>query len=360
MKKQRLDDLIEQTKGIFDKWNAILKDVPFSLSASSGHTYDHCRNVLKFALIIGLNEGLNDEQLNLLACACVFHDCGRVNECNDSKHGENGAEKYKAYCQMHDIIYDERVYMAICYHNIVDTRGINAFFDKGLYDELWIYRILKDADALDRFRFFGDLSAPNESKLRTDTAKDKAVLNYARAVNQKQHPGGVKRFPDVGQTITEYYHLTPIENLDLIMKNGLQPMTCQDLGYEGHTAKCTEKVVFLSDNIADTILMAPCMVAYRFEKRYTDMWRRLPMLSQFAKFDLVEFEYAILEIDLSGLEDKVITNALPGIPNHNGESMYEYLYPGTIEPERIEVLLRQYQPFFRIHTERGQAANRGR
>ena len=183
MEKQKLHALIEQTQDLFENWDTVLNNVPFSLPETSVHTYNHCRNVLRFALMIGLNEKLNTEQLDALACACVFHDCGRSRECWDPRHGKISADKYKAFCQKHEISFDERVYLAIYYHSLSDTAGNKAFTENNLYGDLLIYTILKDADALDRYRF-DDLSALNKNYLRTNTAKDESMIAYARSVNQ--------------------------------------------------------------------------------------------------------------------------------------------------------------------------------
>ena len=56
MEKQKLHALIEQTQDLFEHWDTVLNNVPFSLPETSFHTYNHCRNVLRFALMIGLNE----------------------------------------------------------------------------------------------------------------------------------------------------------------------------------------------------------------------------------------------------------------------------------------------------------------
>ena len=177
--------LIEQTKDYFENWESILKkDVHFYLPPYSVHTYKHCRNVLKFGLMIGANEGLNDSQMNALACACIFHDCGRKDDFIDPTHGEVSANKYKVYCLTHGIDFDMRVYLAIYYHNLDDSKGYKAFRENSFTDDVCIYRILKDADALDRYRLFFGKGEPSVNLLRTETAKDEAMLAYAYVLNQ--------------------------------------------------------------------------------------------------------------------------------------------------------------------------------
>lgn len=175
--------LIEQTKPLYDKWNEILKnDVHFFLPPTSLHTYGHCDRVLKYGLVIGKEEGLTDDQMQSLAVSCIFHDCGRKDDYVDFQHGERSAQKYKVYCLTHELEFDNRSYLAIFYHNLSDDEGIRAFEKNGLKDDICVLNILKDADALDRFR----ISDNNLDKkmLRTETAKDEQMIARAYIYNK--------------------------------------------------------------------------------------------------------------------------------------------------------------------------------
>jgi len=174
--------LVEATKPIYDYWNKILTDdLIFKVSDDTKHTYNHSRRVLKFALMIGFAEGLTEKQLHALGAACIFHDCGRINALDDKEHGARGAEIYNIYWHTHDIKYSNTTYLAIYYHNLSDYEGIEAFEKHRLANDICVLKVLKDADALDRFRFGADNL--DKRMLRTHSAKSESMIAYAAIIN---------------------------------------------------------------------------------------------------------------------------------------------------------------------------------
>lgn len=111
------------------------------------HGCEHSIRVLAFALILGQLEGLSGTQLRKLAQAAAFHDIGRCDDGPDCSHGERSEKIYKTEKGFRR---DASVAFLIRCHCVPDSEAqsiARCEQDKKL---LWI---LKDADALDRFRF---------------------------------------------------------------------------------------------------------------------------------------------------------------------------------------------------------------
>lgn len=141
------------------------------------------RKSLKNGIDDRIAEGLTDKQMDALAQACIFHDCGRENGGYDPEHGKRSATTYKVYWYLHDDFrYDETAYLAIYYHNLKDEEGIKAFEEHHLTHDICVYNVLKDADALDRYKI-SDTNL-NRSLLRTETAKSDMMIAYARVINK--------------------------------------------------------------------------------------------------------------------------------------------------------------------------------
>ena len=94
----------------------------------------------------------------------------------DVGHGNRGAEYYREYCEEHGERPDERVYLAIAYHDVDDAEGEARISAAGDPSATMVYRVMKDADALDRFRL--GPGALDVSMLRTWPAKD--LVGFAR------------------------------------------------------------------------------------------------------------------------------------------------------------------------------------
>lgn len=106
------------------------------------------------------------------------------------------------------------------------------------------------------------------------------------------------------------YHITKVENVESIEKNGLVPK---------------DGKVFLFDRVSTPY----CEGLYRFDKWSTNM-RDIEVEQIIAKTQLlIKGSYALFEVDVDGLklEDD---NCLESI------SKYEKYYEGTIEPSRIK------------------------
>ncbi len=153
-------------------YHFLCREVHFSWAGSLHHTYRHCARVLLFTLVIGTAEQVTESLVYDAALSAVFHDSRRQDDGYDVGHGLRAARYYRQYALAHDHPFSGPVYAAIALHDRDDALAINHFHH--LPDEkdyLTVWRLLKDADALDRLRF-GD-AALDPRYLRTETA-----LNY--------------------------------------------------------------------------------------------------------------------------------------------------------------------------------------
>ena len=115
------------------------------------HGIGHTRRVLYLALKLAENYNLDENSKSVLAFACCYHDIGRTNDWTDDEHGKKSAEKAlllglndKCGLNSKDL---ERALDLIVFHSLDDDTWA------GDQNDLLLYQILKDADALDRLRF---------------------------------------------------------------------------------------------------------------------------------------------------------------------------------------------------------------
>ena len=113
-------------------------------------------SILSFALALQLQ--LNSHDLELCLEIAKYHDIGRRDEGEDEEHGMRGAEKFMAICDEFSNNDKNIIAMVIAAHSLRDDCYINLFKQwKGLEEAQYIrckilLDIIKDADALDRFR----------------------------------------------------------------------------------------------------------------------------------------------------------------------------------------------------------------
>ncbi len=146
------------------------------------HGIEHVESVLLSAMYIGKKEQITGKDMDLLVEAAKFHDCGRGTEgIIHGLEGANGAETYlKKNYSNEDLA---KIKAAIEYHAIPDNQqDLENLLDKYHITKIderektkKIANALKDADALDRVRFPGNL---DERYLRTDTSKEMVQALY--------------------------------------------------------------------------------------------------------------------------------------------------------------------------------------
>ena len=163
----------------FCRWADFMdQDVQFLLSSSTIHTRSHCLRVLFLALDIAHQTGLGPDSLEILGATSVFHDTRRQDDGRDVGHGLRAASYYQEFCRSRDLAFDERVYLIMALHDRHDTEGEKMLRTKNLQDGLLLYRIFKDADALDRWRLGAKGLDP--SYLRTQAAR--GLIDLARCM----------------------------------------------------------------------------------------------------------------------------------------------------------------------------------
>lgn len=170
-------------------------------TSSFQHNIYHIQRVMFFSQIIAQNEGISEKDLKLLILAAALHDSGKTRDRRDGEHGKNSAEIAGEYLQnnINSISKEDIkiIQIAIEYHTIrEDEKGrINVTELKELCQKYnvsmanlerieIISSILKDADALDRTRF-DTQNTLNIDSLRTNTARNKFLIDFAKKVNQE-------------------------------------------------------------------------------------------------------------------------------------------------------------------------------
>ena len=143
---------------LFNHWDNYLNEhIHFSFSGSEFHSKIHSERVLMNALLIGHRIfGNASNELTCLAHAAIFHDSCRWDDNLDVGHGARAAEYYVSYCKEHDLELSKEAYYCMKYHDRDDITGIASINDSFEYNAdhaILLYRIFKDADALDRYRF---------------------------------------------------------------------------------------------------------------------------------------------------------------------------------------------------------------
>lgn len=139
---------------LFMEWCGFLEsEVDFSDQGSELHTRDHCARVLLYAIMISEDFAVGQRWREALCLAAVFHDCRRLDDGPDVGHGARAAQRYLEHCEENGTPFHLASYIAMMYHDRDDVIGESAMKREGLgEDSVLLYRVLKDADALDRFR----------------------------------------------------------------------------------------------------------------------------------------------------------------------------------------------------------------
>lgn len=130
--------------------------------ASFEHGSNHTRRVGFFARVIGENEGLSDNDMNVLLYAVQNHDIGRIHDGEDKEHGEKSVEKLRQLLEENKrnrnrfSQKDMKLIYFIMENHSKSAKENEAALRDLPEDEQDRYRLmlncLKDADKLDRIR----------------------------------------------------------------------------------------------------------------------------------------------------------------------------------------------------------------
>ena len=168
------------------------------------HSIEHIQKVILFSDILAKGENLREEDRKLLLMAAAFHDSGRklVGSDGNNEHAKPSAifagkvlsstKKFGNFTD-HEISI---IQTAIAYHEFNENPAgeLNEEAIKKLGEEYKLQpqdlrtaervsMLLKDADALDRFRF-AKRGRLQEKYLHSDTAKQKSTIEFAKEINE--------------------------------------------------------------------------------------------------------------------------------------------------------------------------------
>ena len=157
-----IDNLPARVRIPFLHWTGYMeKNLSFNLTDSEIHTKGHSERVLLYALLIGEKMAENTKtDLCALAHTAIFHDTRRLDDGLDTGHGARAASYYMKYCELNkDITFMNVASLIMKYHDRDDETGFKAIVLSSpdeVGQAIRLYRIFKDADALDRFRLAPD------------------------------------------------------------------------------------------------------------------------------------------------------------------------------------------------------------
>ena len=168
------------------------------------HGIYHSEKVALNAYLIGLDQKLDQVDMEILLDAAIYHDIGRINDFEDSFHGLASANMIEEVVNT-DIYSDSnnlKILKAIIDYHSQNDRKLRINFENYEIDEEHYERyeilakILKDADALDRKRFVDKSNAAlNSIFLRFNITHE--LIPLAVEMNK------------------EYYRLMEINNFDI-------------------------------------------------------------------------------------------------------------------------------------------------
>lgn len=205
------------------------------------HSIEHIHKVILFSELLAKGENLSEGDKKILLVAAAFHDSGRQGMDGNYDHAKPSAEIAGRELRKPNNVFDITmateiaiIQTAIHYHEHfeknpgqVDLKEIkrlseiyakeNGLENIDLNRTIQICALLKDADALDRFRFAKRGKLKKEF-LRSKTAKKNSVINYAKTVNEKVaeeilvNVYGMKR-ENISKGIEAGYYYNPVEEL---------------------------------------------------------------------------------------------------------------------------------------------------
>lgn len=197
--KDYIDNLKDFNKEEFLK---ILNDIDKKqLYNSPIHGLYHSEKVLLFSYLIGKYYNFNEQDMRIICDAAKYHDIGRVGDDENKFHGNKSSENIDSVIK-YDDEYELALLKAIMNeHSRPDNEADRSFDDyfwsfededpyysEGKIREYkkrynFLYKVLKDADALDRFRLIGTCAALDEDYLRLDYSKE--LISMAEEINDK-------------------------------------------------------------------------------------------------------------------------------------------------------------------------------
>ena len=151
--------LEEHVRNFIESFDVAMAKLPLSLSkgmfyphmVDSYHGIAHTARVLCATHLLCNAIELSDDETKACYIAAIIHDLGKRNDREGAEHGYNSMvlykDKIKSFIDNESL--QERTLNAVCYHSVDDKDTPEDITQ----DIIW--KVLKDADALDRSRFGG-------------------------------------------------------------------------------------------------------------------------------------------------------------------------------------------------------------
>lgn len=157
---------------------------------SKVHGVYHNEKVAFLSSLIALMKGLNEHDTWILILAALYHDCGRENDFDETRHGLLGALKFEERFASSLSLEDMHLLkFMIEAHAIADSSFEELLKKYAVPEEqkeryLFMASILKDADGLDRVRISSDLpySKLNPNYLRN--GESLRLIKVAHTLNE--------------------------------------------------------------------------------------------------------------------------------------------------------------------------------
>lgn len=189
-----------------------LKDIKYELenvsklkyyAGNKAHSIEHIEKVVLFSALLAEMEGLSKEDEKILFAAAAFHDSGRSGLDGNDEHAEASSVQTLKYLEenpknpfgiskdnigiirtaIHYHEYREKEFGKIDVEEIKKLAKMYNVRENDIPRTQKICELLKDADALDRFRF-ANRARLNPGFLRSKSAKSNGMINFARNINE--------------------------------------------------------------------------------------------------------------------------------------------------------------------------------
>lgn len=154
--KFKLEDKIKES---LDSFVSVMRDLPIELTkdmfynhmVNSYHGIAHTTRVLFATYLLSIVSELSIDERRACYYAAIIHDLGKRSDLEGAEHGYNSMLRYRGLIEsiVENMLLQERILLAVQYHSVEDKDCPIAVQN----DIIW--KVLKDADALDRSRFGG-------------------------------------------------------------------------------------------------------------------------------------------------------------------------------------------------------------
>lgn len=147
-----------QKKGLWPVYEGYLNrlDPKYFYKPLGIHGLLHTKNVIFMVILLAHLQGLNQNDIDLLAQTALFHDIGRSNDNYDPHHGKDSFNKLEKLNLLKLAGNDRDIARFIIENHCIDDQDAKQKLDQYISHDreraLRLYSIFKDADGLDRVR----------------------------------------------------------------------------------------------------------------------------------------------------------------------------------------------------------------